>query len=112
MVDASAKQSLSDGRLRTDQCWLLQGSRVSKGSTSVNRSYPAFLDSVKVDDRVGTMVDASGTLTFYLNGKALGTAAPSLPVSGGKKLHLVLDPSPTHHSISYGPRTHTHSDIT
>ena len=52
-------------------------------------SFAAFIESVNVGDRIGIMVDASGQLSFYLNGTSLGAASPGLPT--GAPLHLVVD---------------------
>lgn len=56
-----------------------RGNRVTKGTNTVSRSYPAFIESVNVGDRIGIMVDGSGQLSFYLNGTSLGAASPGLP---------------------------------
>ena len=89
MAEGSARRSLSERKLVVDEAWLLQGTRVTKGSNTVSRSYPAFVESVNVGDRIGVMVDDRGQLSFYLNGAPLGTASPGLPTS--TTLHLVLD---------------------
>ena len=89
MTETSAQQSLSSQRLHLDEAWLLQGNRVTKGTNTVSRSYPAFIESVNVGDRIGVMVDGGGQLSYYLNGSLLGAASPGLPTD--KDLYLVLD---------------------
>lgn len=79
MTESNAQQSLAEAKLLPDTAWLLHGTRVTKGSSVVTRSYPAFLDSLNVGDRVGAMVDQTGQLSFYNNGNDLGVAATGLP---------------------------------
>eukprot|EP01043_Picozoa_sp_COSAG02_P015903 COSAG02_NODE_688_length_18473_cov_77.428105_4_plen_2693_part_00 len=101
MAEGSARRSLSDRKLVVDEAWLLQGTRVTKGTNTVSRSYPAFVESVNVGDRIGVMVDDDGQLYFYLNGAALGKASPGLPTA--TTLHLVLDFQGTLKSVRLTP---------
>jgi hypothetical protein len=88
---AAAGASLArGGRLNAPKdTWLLQGSRVMKGDSNVNRSFPAFLDSVNIGDRIGLMVDDQGRMSIFLNGNSLGVACNGIPT--GTELFLVLD---------------------
>eukprot|EP01051_Picozoa_sp_SAG22_P007807 SAG22_NODE_563_length_9067_cov_5.039251_8_plen_252_part_00 len=82
MGSESARRSIAEGKLQLDAAWMLHGTRVTKGSSVVTRSHPAFLDSLNVGDRIGVMVDEQGQLRFYSNGNDLGVAAANLPGEG------------------------------